>query len=252
MMGMSAVPVPVPVPVPTHSGGSNSSTPRLGTTEVFVQKADKDRDDSASDDNVKNELEAAKTAVLTTMTTMTTIPTAATTGPVDANNAAVAATARRKAAEKVKTRRVSRWILFQLWFGTYRRFFVLVTTLNLVGIVLAAVGKFPYADDHLGALVLGNLLCAILMRNELFLRFLYLISIYGLKGVSLLPCDFCFLLSLADLTCRCMLTFQWAPLCVKLAVTSVLQHVGGIHSGCALSGAGYVCVGQDTPRRMAR
>jgi hypothetical protein len=31
---------------------------------------------------------------------------------------------------------------------------------------------------------------------------------------------------------------QWAPVWMKLAVTSVLQHVGGIHSGCALSGAG--------------
>jgi hypothetical protein len=32
-------------------------------------------------------------------------------------------------------------------------------------------------------LVLGNLLMAILMRNELFLRFLYIISIYGLRSV---------------------------------------------------------------------
>ena len=32
---------------------------------------------------------------------------------------------------------------------------------------------------------------------------------------------------------------QWAPIWIKLSVTSVLQHVGGIHSGCALSGAGY-------------
>jgi len=31
---------------------------------------------------------------------------------------------------------------------------------------------------------------------------------------------------------------QWAPVWLKLAITSVLQHVGGIHSGCALSGAG--------------
>jgi hypothetical protein len=31
--------------------------------------------------------------------------------------------------------------------------------------------------------------------------------------------------------------FQWAPHCIKIGVTSILQHVGGIHSGCALSGA---------------
>ena len=80
----------------------------------------------------------------------------------------------------------SRWILFQLWFNTYRKFFILVTSINLIGIIMAALGRFKYADNHLGALVLGNLLTAILMRNELFLRFLYLISIYGLRSVGTL------------------------------------------------------------------
>jgi len=73
---------------------------------------------------------------------------------------------------------------FALWFNAYRRFFVFCVTFNGIGIVLAALDKFPYARNHLGALVLGNLLMAILMRNELFLRFLYLIAIYGLRGVS--------------------------------------------------------------------
>lgn len=80
-------------------------------------------------------------------------------------------------------KRASRWIRFQLWFNTYRKFFTFVTLLNLVGIIMAALDRFPYAKNHLGALVLGNLLCAILMRNELFLRFLYLISIHGLRRV---------------------------------------------------------------------
>lgn len=83
--------------------------------------------------------------------------------------------------------RPNRWILLQLWFNTYRKFFTFVTLLNLTGIIAAATGRFRYADDHLGALVLGNLLCAILMRNEMFIRFLYIISIYGLKYVSSLP-----------------------------------------------------------------
>ncbi|KAK0622538.1 hypothetical protein B0T14DRAFT_580826 [Immersiella caudata] len=115
--------------------------------------------------------------------------------------------------------KASKWVLFKLWFNTYRKFFTFVVSLNVTGIVLAALGRFPYAENHLGALVLGNLLCAVLMRNELFLRFLYLISIYGLKA--------------------------WAPVWMKIGVTSILQHVGGIHSGCALSGAGwlvYKCV----------
>lgn len=80
-------------------------------------------------------------------------------------------------------RKASRWVLFQLWFNTYRKFFTFVTLLNLAGIIMAALDRFPYAENHLGALVLGNLLCAILMRNELFLRFLYLIAIYGLRSV---------------------------------------------------------------------
>jgi hypothetical protein len=79
---------------------------------------------------------------------------------------------------------ISRWIFFQLWFNTYRKFFTFVTLLNLVGIIMASLGRFRYAENHLGALVLGNLLMAVLMRNELFLRFLYTISIYGLRSVS--------------------------------------------------------------------
>jgi hypothetical protein len=83
--------------------------------------------------------------------------------------------------------KISRWILFELWFNVYRRFFTFVVLLNLVGIILAAVGKFKYAENHLGALVLGNLLMAILMRNELFVRFLYLLTIYGLRSVRRYP-----------------------------------------------------------------
>jgi len=79
--------------------------------------------------------------------------------------------------------KISRWILFQIWFNTYRKFFAFVTLLNLAGIIMAALNRFPYAENHLGALVLGNLLTAILMRNELFLRFLYTVAIYGLRSV---------------------------------------------------------------------
>lgn len=80
--------------------------------------------------------------------------------------------------------KIGRWILFNLWFNTYRKFFTFVTLLNLTGIILAALNRFKYAENHLGALVLGNLLCAILFRNELFMRILYAIFIYGLRSVS--------------------------------------------------------------------
>lgn len=46
---------------------------------------------------------------------------------------------------------------------------------NLVGIGLAIAGVWHYPRNYTGAFVLGNLLVAILMRNELFGRFLYLL-----------------------------------------------------------------------------
>lgn len=82
-----------------------------------------------------------------------------------------------------KKRKVPRWILADLWFNTYRKFFTVITILNGVGIIMTALGRFPYGDNHLGAIVLGNLLSAILFRNELWMRFLYIVCIYGLRGV---------------------------------------------------------------------
>ncbi|KAH5078261.1 hypothetical protein HBI73_170580 [Parastagonospora nodorum] len=111
-------------------------------------------------------------------------------------------------------KKIPRWVLIDLWFNTYRKFFTFIILLNLAGIIMTALGRFHYAENHLGALVLGNLLSAVLFRNELWMRFLYMVAIYGLRG--------------------------WAPLRVKYAATSVLQHVGGIHSGCALSGAAWL------------
>ena len=55
-----------------------------------------------------------------------------------------------------------------------RKLFTFVFTLNIVGIILAASGHFPYAVKYTGAMALGNLNFAILMRNELFGRSLYL------------------------------------------------------------------------------
>jgi hypothetical protein len=80
--------------------------------------------------------------------------------------------------------KVPRWVLADLWFNTYRKFFTFIILLNLAGIIMTALGRFPYAENHLGALVLGNLLSAVLFRNELWMRFLYLVAIYGLRGVS--------------------------------------------------------------------
>ena len=104
--------------------------------------------------------------------------------PQNSNEKVLEVTAKKISPPKP---RINRWILFNLWFNTYRKFFTFVTLLNLTGIILAALNKFKYAENHLGALVLGNLLCAILFRNELFMRFLYIIFIYGLRSVRISP-----------------------------------------------------------------
>ncbi|KAJ3838878.1 hypothetical protein F5878DRAFT_660803 [Lentinula raphanica] len=111
---------------------------------------------------------------------------------------------------KPARRKVSKWILFQLWFNTYRKFYTLTVTLNVVGLVLAATGVWNYPRHYTSAFILGNLQTALLVRNELFGRFLYLF-------VN-------------------TLFAKWTPLPFRLACTSVLQHLGGIHSGCATSG----------------
>jgi len=109
-----------------------------------------------------------------------------------------------------KKQKVSKWTLWRLWFNTYRKFFTFVFSLNVIGIGFAASGHWPYAVQFSGAMVLGNLLFAILMRNEVFGRILYwFVNTFFAK---------------------------WTPLWWRLGCTSVLQHLGGIHSGCALSG----------------
>ena len=72
----------------------------------------------------------------------------------------------------------------QMRVHVFSQFFTLVVTLNLVGIALAATEQFPYANNHTGALLLGNLLCAVMMRNELFMRILYALTNALLAKVS--------------------------------------------------------------------
>ena len=101
-------------------------------------------------------------------------------------------TTKLPARNKKKARK---WTLWTLWFNMYRcislttllaafltalpvlftrKLFTLVIALNAVGIAFAASGHFQYAEKWTTAMALGNLNCAILMRNELFGRFLYL------------------------------------------------------------------------------
>ncbi|KAF8633735.1 hypothetical protein AX17_004391 [Amanita inopinata Kibby_2008] len=107
-------------------------------------------------------------------------------------------------------RKVSNWILFKLWFNTYRKFFVFTFGINIIGLGFAAAGIWEYANVYSGPITVANINFAVLMRNEVFGRFLYL-------------------------TVNTLFA-KWTPLWWRLGCTSVLQHLGGIHSGCALSG----------------
>ena len=58
--------------------------------------------------------------------------------------------------------------------GVYiRQLFTLTFTLNMVGILLACLHKFPYAEKHGAAIALGNIVAAVACRNELLLRGLF-------------------------------------------------------------------------------
>lgn len=98
-----------------------------------------------------------------------------------------------------------------------------------------------YPRKYGGALVLGNLLMAVMMRNELFGRLLYLIvntcfaevrSKHLEANLSSLYTPF---VTLTTSFCN-----QRPPLWFRLGCTSVLQHLGGIHSGCAVSGFAWL------------
>lgn len=60
-------------------------------------------------------------------------------------------------------------------------------TFNLISIILAAAGHFEYANKNIGGMILGNLLTAVMFRNELFLRVLYFLTITLLSRVRSFP-----------------------------------------------------------------
>ncbi|KAF8314486.1 hypothetical protein DL93DRAFT_2080139 [Clavulina sp. PMI_390] len=121
---------------------------------------------------------------------------------------------RHRLTGKALPSKPNRWIQLQWFMTTYRKFFIFIVTLNLAAITSAATGHFLYGRTHSGAILLGNLLAAVLMRNEFFLRILYFLANHLLA--------------------------KWPPLWLRLTVTSTLQHVGGIHSGCATSGLMWI------------
>lgn len=99
----------------------------------------------------------------------------------------------------------SRWIRFRVWYNPYRMVssrpdsrsfnhmltmslqnFTLAFTLNMVGILVACLHKFPYAEKHGPALALGNFVASVACRNEFFLRNLFwvVVKIFQKVGIS--------------------------------------------------------------------
>lgn len=115
-----------------------------------------------------------------------------------------------KPASKPKKKKVSNWIIVQLWYNMYRKLFTIAFSVNIIMFGFAASGHWPYAVKYGSAMAVANFNVSVLVRNEIFGRWLYgFVNFFFAK---------------------------WTPLWWRLGCTNVLQHLGGIHSGCAISG----------------
>ncbi|PSS36813.1 hypothetical protein PHLCEN_2v1357 [Hermanssonia centrifuga] len=119
-----------------------------------------------------------------------------------------------KGVKNARLKPASRWIQFRVWYNPYRINFTLAFALNMIGILVACLHKFPYAEKHNAALALGNIVASVACRNELFLRYVLYWPI--VKAFQ-----------------------KWTPLWMRIFWTGFLQHIGGIHSGCAASGIAW-------------
>ncbi|KAJ7686465.1 hypothetical protein B0H17DRAFT_1160595 [Mycena rosella] len=93
----------------------------------------------------------------------------------------------------------------------HKKLFCVSLALNIVGLIFAVTEHWEYPRRYMGAFVLGNLQAATLVRNKFFGRCLHLVIN--------------------------TLFAKWPLLRFCLACTSTLQHLGGIHSSCATTGA---------------
>ncbi|GBE82485.1 hypothetical protein SCP_0408690 [Sparassis crispa] len=115
-----------------------------------------------------------------------------------------------KTPSKPPKKKASKWIILQLWYNTYRKLFTIAFSVNIIMFGFAVSGHWAYAVKYGSAMAVANFNVSFLVRNEIFGRCLYIF-------VN-------------------TLFAKWTPLWWRLGCTSVLQHLGGIHSGCAISG----------------
>ncbi|OMO76291.1 hypothetical protein CCACVL1_15784 [Corchorus capsularis] len=119
-----------------------------------------------------------------------------------------------KPARKQESR-LSVILLDQGLFTVYKRLFVVCLTLNIIGLVLAATGHFPYARNRAALFSIANILALTLCRSEAVLRVVFWLAVKVLGR-------------------------SWIPIPVKTATTSLLQSLGGIHSSCGISSVAWL------------
>ncbi|KAJ4881032.1 Uncharacterized protein Rs2_38087 [Raphanus sativus] len=111
---------------------------------------------------------------------------------------------------KKRVSRLSIILLDQGLFTVYKRLFVTSLFINVLALVLAATGRFTYARNKASLFSIANILALTLCRSEAFLRLVFYLTVT-------------------------ILGRSFVPLPIKTAVTSLLQSLGGIHSGCGVS-----------------
>ncbi|CAN0853314.1 Adenylate-forming reductase 06235 [Linum grandiflorum] len=122
------------------------------------------------------------------------------------------------AAKKKSSSRLSIILFDQGLFTVYKQLFAASFTLNAVGIVTAAMGGFPYGRNRAALFSIGNIFALTMCRSEAFLRLVFwaAVKVFG-------P--------------------TWVPLWMKTFVTSILQSLGGVHSGCGVSSVAWLIYG---------
>ncbi|KAI4304406.1 hypothetical protein MLD38_039922 [Melastoma candidum] len=121
----------------------------------------------------------------------------------------------KKNAPRKHDARLSVILLDQGLFTVYKRLFVVCLVLNITGLVLAALGRFPYARNRAALFSIANIFMLTLCRSEAILRVVFWLAVK-------------------------LLGHAWIPLFVKTATTSILQSLGGIHSGCGVSSIAWL------------
>ncbi|WCJ27168.1 Adenylate-forming reductase 03009 [Euphorbia peplus] len=106
-------------------------------------------------------------------------------------------------------------LLDQGLFTVYKRLFLVCISLNMIMLILAATGNFSYAKKKAALFSIANILALTLCRSELFLRGVFWLSVEIFR-------------------------WSWIPLRLKTTIISLLQSLGGIHSGCGVSSIAWL------------